>query len=165
MYGLGAGMFFIGYFLFEVPSNLILHRVGARMWIARIMITWGLVSALVHVHPTTPASFYALRFLLGVAEAGFFPGIILYLTYWYPSHRRSRVVALFMTAPPLAGVFGGPLSGWIMEAFAGVRGMAGLAVAVPPRSAARDRRRRGGAALSRRRGPGGAVAAPRMKRR
>jgi D-galactonate transporter len=124
VYGLGAGMFFIGYFFFEVPSNLFLHRVGARVWIARIMITWGLVSAS-FMFIRTPASFYALRFILGVAEAGFFPGIILYLTYWYPSHRRSRVVALFMAAPPLAGIFGGPLSGWIMETFAGVRGMAG----------------------------------------
>ena len=124
VYGLGAGMFFIGYFIFEVPSNLFLHRVGARVWIARIMITWGLVSAS-FMFIRTPASFYALRFILGIAEAGFFPGIILYLTYWYPSHRRSRVVALFMAAPPLAGIFGGPLSGWIMETFAGVRGMAG----------------------------------------
>jgi D-galactonate transporter len=124
VYGLGAGMFFIGYFIFEVPSNLFLHRVGARVWIARIMITWGLVSAS-FMFIRTPASFYALRFILGIAEAGFFPGIILYLTYWYPSHRRSRVVALFMAAPPLAGIFGGPLSGWMMETFAGVRGMAG----------------------------------------
>lgn len=124
VYGLGAGMFFIGYFIFEVPSNLLLHRVGARVWIARIMITWGLVSA-AFMFIRTPMSFYALRFILGVAEAGFFPGIILYLTYWYPSHRRSRVVALFMAAPPIAGIFGGPLSGWIMERFAGVRGLAG----------------------------------------
>ena len=124
VYGLGAGMFFIGYFLFEVPSNLILHRVGARMWIGRIMITWGLVSAL-FVFTTTPAMFYSLRFLLGVAEAGFFPGIILYLTYWYPSEHRVRMIALFMTAVPIAGVIGSPLSGWIMEAFAGVLGWAG----------------------------------------
>src|SRR3954462_15642691 len=87
VYGLGAGMFFIGYFTFEVPSNLILHRVGARVWIARIMITWGLVSAS-FMFIRTPTSFYVLRFILGIAEAGFFPGIILYLTYWYPSHRR-----------------------------------------------------------------------------
>jgi len=124
VYGLGAGMFFIGYFLFEVPSNLILHRVGARLWVGRIMITWGLVSAL-FMFTTTPAMFYALRFLLGVAEAGFFPGIILYLTYWYPAEWRVRMIALFMTAVPIAGVIGSPLSGWIMESFAGVAGWAG----------------------------------------
>jgi D-galactonate transporter len=124
VYGLGAGMFFIGYFLFEVPSNLLLHRVGARVWIARIMITWGLVSAS-FMFIRTPTSFYVLRFILGIAEAGFFPGIILYLTYWYPSHRRSRMVSLFMAAPPIAGIFGGPLSGWIMQRFAGVHGLAG----------------------------------------
>ena len=124
VYGLGAGMFFIGYFLFEVPSNLLLHRVGARIWIGRIMITWGLVSAS-FMFIKTPASFYLLRFILGIAEAGFFPGIILYLTYWYPSDRRARIIALFMAAPPLAGIFGGPLSGWIMESFAGSAGLAG----------------------------------------
>jgi sugar phosphate permease len=124
VYGLGAGMFFIGYFLFEVPSNLILHRIGARVWIGRIMITWGIVSAL-FMFTTSPTIFYSLRFLLGVAEAGFFPGIILYLTYWYPSARRVRMIALFMTAVPIAGVFGAPLSGWILESFAGVRGWAG----------------------------------------
>ena len=124
VYGLGAGMFFIGYFFFEVPSNLLLHRVGARLWIGRIMITWGLVSAS-FMFIKTPASFYILRFILGIAEAGFFPGIILYLTYWYPSDRRARMVAMFMAAPPLAGIFGGPLSGWIMESFAGKAGMAG----------------------------------------
>jgi D-galactonate transporter len=124
VYGLGAGMFFIGYFLFEVPSNLILHRVGARIWIGRIMVTWGLVSAL-FMFTATPAMFYSLRFLLGVAEAGFFPGIILYLTYWYPAARRVRMIALFMTAVPIAGVLGSPLSGWIMESFAGVGGWTG----------------------------------------
>jgi D-galactonate transporter len=124
VYGLGAGMFFIGYFFFEVPSNLLLHRVGARLWIGRIMITWGLVSAS-FMFIKTPASFYILRFILGIAEAGFFPGIILYLTYWYPSDRRARMVAMFMAAPPLAGIFGGPLSGWIMESFAGKSGMDG----------------------------------------
>jgi D-galactonate transporter len=124
VYGLGAGMFFIGYFLFEVPSNLLLHRFGARLWIGRIMITWGLVSAS-FMFIRSPTSFYALRFILGIAEAGFFPGIILYLTYWYPSDRRARMVALFMAAPPLAGIFGGPLSGWIMESFAGSGGLAG----------------------------------------
>jgi D-galactonate transporter len=124
VYGLGAGMFFIGYFLFEVPSNLILHRVGARIWIGRIMVTWGVISAM-FMYTSSPAMFYTLRFLLGVAEAGFFPGIILYLTYWYPSEWRVRMVALFMTAVPIAGVLGGPLSGWILESFDGVRGWAG----------------------------------------
>jgi MFS family permease len=124
VYGLGAGIFFLGYFIFEVPSNLILHRVGARVWIARIMITWGLLSA-AFMFVSTPAQFYAMRFLLGVAEAGFFPGIILYLTYWYPAERRARIVTTFMAAIPLSGVFGGPLSGWIMESFAGTHGLAG----------------------------------------
>jgi D-galactonate transporter len=124
VYGLGAGMFFIGYFTFEVPSNIILHRIGARTWIARIMITWGIVSAL-FMFIKTPFSFYALRFVLGVAEAGFFPGIILYLTYWFPSDRRGRMVSLFMMAIPLSGIFGGPLSGWIMATFAGRGGLAG----------------------------------------
>ena len=124
VYGLGAGIFFIGYFLFEVPSNIILHRTGARVWIARIMVTWGVISSAM-MFVSTPTTFYVLRFFLGVAEAGFFPGIILYLTYWFPSARRARVVALFMTAIALSGVIGGPLSGWIMQAFAGVHGWAG----------------------------------------
>jgi D-galactonate transporter len=124
VYGLGAGMFFIGYFFFEVPSNVILHRVGARVWIGRIMISWGLVSAS-FMFVTSAGTFYLLRFLLGVAEAGFYPGIILYLTYWFPSYRRARMVALFMTAIPISGIFGGPLSGWIMDAFAGVNGWSG----------------------------------------
>ena len=122
VYGLGAGIFFIGYFVFEVPSNILLHRLGARVWISRIMVTWALVSA-ASLFVKTPASFYALRFLLGVAEAGFFPGIVLYLTYWYPSARRGRMNALFMIGIPVAGVLGGPLSGWIMQAFNGVRGL------------------------------------------
>ena len=124
VYGLGAGIFFVGYFLFEVPSNVILHRVGARIWIARIMVTWGLISAgMMFVESAT--SFYVLRFLLGVAEAGFFPGIILYLTYWYPAARRARMTALFMSAIALSGVIGGPLSGWIIQSFAGVNGLKG----------------------------------------
>ena len=114
IYGLGAGMFFIGYFLFEVPSNIILHRVGARVWIGRIMISWGLISAAM-MFVTTPMMFYAMRFLLGIAEAGFFPGIILYLTYWYPAERRGRITAMFMTGIAIAGVIGGPLSGYIMK--------------------------------------------------
>ncbi len=124
VFGLGAGVFFFGYFLFEVPSNVMLHKVGARVWIARIMITWALISG-AFMFVTTPTTFYIMRFLLGVAEAGFFPGIILYLTYWYPAARRSRIVCTFMTAIPLSGVIGGPLSGWIMESFAGVNGYTG----------------------------------------
>ncbi|HZG21751.1 MAG TPA: MFS transporter [Herbaspirillum sp.] len=124
VYGLGAGIFFLGYFIFEVPSNLMLHRFGARRWIARIMFSWGIISgAMMFVQ--TPTVFYIMRFLLGVAEAGFFPGIILYLTYWYPSARRSKVTSLFMTGIPMAGVLGGPLSGWILATFDGAHGMAG----------------------------------------
>lgn len=123
VYGFGAGIFFLGYILFEVPSNLILERVGPRLWIARIMVTWGLVSgatALVR----DAGDFYLVRFLLGVAEAGFFPGIILYLTYWFPAPVRARVVAGFMTATAVAGIVGGPLSGWLLELhdLAGLRG-------------------------------------------
>ena len=124
IYGLGAGIFFIGYFIFEVPSNLALHKFGARKWIARIMVSWGLISASM-VFVTTPTTFYILRFFLGVAEAGFFPGIILYLTYWYPSARRAKITALFMTGIPVAGVIGGPLSGWILNRFQSVNGMPG----------------------------------------
>ncbi|MFG2647759.1 MFS transporter [Streptomyces sp. NPDC048436] len=123
-YGLGAGLFFIGYFLFEVPSNLMLQRVGARTWIARIMITWGLVSA-AFTFVTNETMFYVLRFLLGAAEAGFYPGVILYCTYWFPSHRRARVIAMFMSAIPVAGIFGNPLSGWIMDTFDGTNGWQG----------------------------------------
>lgn len=114
VYATGAGIFFLGYFFFEVPGNLILHRVGARIWIARIMIGWGAVSACM-AYSHSPSSFYTLRFILGVAEAGFFPGIILYLTYWYPSAYRAKIVALFMTAIAAAGVIGGPISGWILK--------------------------------------------------
>lgn len=121
VFGLGAGMFFAGYVLCEVPSNLILRRVGARLWIARIMVTWGLMAcgmALVHAE----WSFHALRFLLGVAEAGFLPGIIYYLTLWYPQERRARAVALFMAATPVAGIVGAPLSGLLL----GLHGFWGL---------------------------------------
>ena len=124
VYGIGAGIFFIGYFLFEVPSNIILEKTGARIWIARIMITWALISGSM-MFVKTAYWFYVLRFFLGVAEAGFFPGIILYLTYWYPAARRARVVASFMTAIAVTGVLGGPLSGWIMQSFAGTMGLAG----------------------------------------
>jgi D-galactonate transporter len=124
VYGIGAGIFFLGYFLFEVPSNLMLHRVGARIWIGRIMISWGIVSAM-FMFTNSAATFYALRFLLGIAEAGFYPGIILYLTYWYPRYRRVQMVTLFMTAIPVSGIFGGPLSGWIMSSLDGVNQWAG----------------------------------------
>nr|WP_237717139.1 MFS transporter [Cupriavidus basilensis] len=103
---------------------MILHKVGARIWIARIMITWGVISAAM-MFVTTPTMFYVLRFLLGIAEAGFFPGIILYLTYWYPSHRRGRTTTFFMTAIALSGVIGGPLSGWMMQSFDGRNGWSG----------------------------------------
>ena len=113
-YAFGAGIFFIGYFIFEVPSNLILERVGARRWIARIMITWGLISSAT-AFVSGPTGFVTMRFLLGVAEAGFFPGILLYLTYWFPSHERARVVGLFMVALPVSGLIGSPLSAELMR--------------------------------------------------
>ncbi|CAB3819831.1 Putative metabolite transport protein NicT [Achromobacter animicus] len=124
VYGLGAGIFFIGYFIFEIPSNIILHKVGARIWIARIMITWGIISACM-MFVTSEHMFYFLRFLLGAAEAGFFPGIILYLTYWYPAARRGRITTFFMTAVPMSGLIGGPISGWIMATFHGDHGLSG----------------------------------------
>ncbi|MDR5799780.1 MULTISPECIES: MFS transporter [unclassified Caballeronia] len=124
IYGVGAGIFFLGYFLFEVPSNLVLHRVGARNWLARIMLTWAVISAS-FVFVKSPTMFYVLRFLLGVAEAGFAPGVILYLTYWFPAARRAKALSLFFMAIPLAGMVGGPLSGWIMHALAGAHGLAG----------------------------------------
>ncbi len=124
VYGFGAGIFFIGYFLFEVPSNMILHRVGARRWLARIMISWGVISAAM-MFVETPTSFYVLRFLLGAAEAGFFPGVIYYLTQWFPAARRGRIVAIFMTGVAISSVIGSLLSGWIMETFAGTHGLAG----------------------------------------
>ncbi len=114
IYGLGAGIFFLGYVLFEVPSNLILHKVGARRWIARIMISWGVVSAGT-AFITGPNSFIAARLLLGIAEAGFFPGIILYLTYWYPSEVRGKIIGSFMLAIPLSTVFGAPLSTALLD--------------------------------------------------
>lgn len=124
VYGLGAGIFFLGYFLFEVPSNLILQRVGAKLWIARIMIVWGILSAAT-MFVTTPFQFYTVRFLLGLGEAGFTPGIILYLTYWYPAIRRAKATAIFMSAIAWAGIIGGPLSGFIMTTFNGMANLAG----------------------------------------
>ncbi len=116
IYGLGAGIFFIGYFIFEVPSNLILHRVSTRRWIARIMIKYAIISALTLV-VKMPFQFYVVRFLLGVAEAGFSPGIMLYLTYWFPAKKRGFAYGVYYIAIPLAGIVGGPLSGWILSAF------------------------------------------------
>jgi MFS family permease len=139
VYGFGAGIFFIGYFLFEVPSNLVLTRVGARKWMARIMVSWGLISAaFVFVddmrwgpiaqalgYSDAELTFYVLRFLLGAAEAGFFPGVILYLTFWFPAHRRAHVVALFMTAIAVSNVIGSPLSGAILQFAQGTGGLHG----------------------------------------
>ena len=124
IFGLGAGIFFAGYFLFELPSNLLMHKIGAKIWIARIMITWGLISA-AFVFVSTPTEFYFMRFLLGLAEAGFYPGVILYMTYWFPAHRRAKIVAVFMSAIPVAGIFGNPLSGWIMDSFQSTGGWSG----------------------------------------
>lgn len=122
-YGLGAGLFFVGYFLFEVPSNLILQKVGARRWIARIMISWGIISAAM-MFTRGKYSFYLIRFLLGFAEAGFFPGIVLYLTYWVPSQRRARVLSTFLTATAISGLVGTPLAGALMmlDGRGGLRG-------------------------------------------
>ncbi|MXO58645.1 MFS transporter [Altererythrobacter salegens] len=139
VYGFGAGIFFFGYFLFEVPSNLVLQRIGARIWIARIMITWGLLSAAfiftdsIRWGPVSAGfgltdaefSFYFLRFMLGVAEAGFYPGVILYLTFWFPSRRRAQVIALFMTAIPFSNVIGSPLSGAVMQFLGGTGAWSG----------------------------------------
>jgi sugar phosphate permease len=124
VYGTAAGIFFIGYLLFEVPSNIILAKVGAKAWIGRIMISWGLI-ALIQLFIYDAGSFFLLRFLLGVAEAGFFPGIILYLTFWFPAEYRARMVAGFMTAVALAGVVGGPVSGWILDVMDGVATLRG----------------------------------------
>lgn len=123
-YGLGAGLFFVGYILFEVPSNLVLTKVGARLWIARIMITWGLLSAATML-VSTPTQFYIVRFMLGAAEAGFLPGVLYYLTLWFPTYRRGRIMALFVIGLPLSSVIGGPLSGWIMSHFDHVQGLRG----------------------------------------
>jgi len=124
VYGFGAGIFFIGYFLFEVPSNLILEKVGAKLWIARIMVTWGIISSCM-MWVETEFWFYTLRFLLGVAEAGFFPGVILYLSYWFPMAQRCRMVALFMTAVAISNAIGSPLSGAIMQWLDGANGWQG----------------------------------------
>ncbi|MGH7708609.1 MAG: MFS transporter [Vulcanimicrobiaceae bacterium] len=122
-FGLGAGIFFLGYFLFEIPSNLVLDKVGARIWIARIMITWGIISSLT-MFTNSPTIFLIFRFLLGVAEAGFFAGMILYLTYWFPARERARSVAGFLTAVAIAGVIGNPISGALLR-LEGVGGLHG----------------------------------------
>ncbi len=114
VYGSGAGIFFIGYLLFQVPCNMALQKIGAKYWLGPIMIVWGLVSAC-SMFATGEYSFYAIRFILGIVESGFFPGVILYLTYWYPSKHRSKMVAAFMTAIPISGLVGGPLSGFILR--------------------------------------------------
>jgi MFS family permease len=124
VYGFGAGVFFLGYFFFEVPSNLLLQKIGARKTIMRITIGWGLTS-IATMFVQTPAMFYALRFLLGVFEAGFYPGIILYLTYWFPNDRRAAAFGMFMSASAFAGVIGGPLAGTIMNGMQGINGWAG----------------------------------------
>lgn len=122
VYGTGAGVFFAGYFVFQLPSNLILHRVGARRWICLLMIAWGVTSSCM-IFVTTAKTFYTLRFLLGVTEAGFYPGVILYLKQWFPASARARTVARFMTAGPLSGVVGGPISGALLNLHHG--GLAG----------------------------------------
>ena len=124
VYGLGAGIFFIGYFIFEIPSNVMLHKVGAGRWIARIMVTWAILSAAM-MFVSSATSFYIVRFLLGVAEAGFFPGIILYLTYWFPAARRGRATSMFLAAIAVAGLIGNPISGWIMHSLSGAAGLQG----------------------------------------
>jgi ACS family tartrate transporter-like MFS transporter len=112
-YGFGAGIFFWGYFLFEVPSNLMLQKVGARLWMCRICVTWGLLS-MVTAFVTDPVSFSIVRFLLGAAEAGLYPGMLLYMTYWFPSSTRARFIALFLAGVPLSNVIGAPISGWLL---------------------------------------------------
>jgi len=121
-FGFGSGVFFLGYCLFEVPSNLVLHRVGARRWISRIMISWGAISVAMMFVRSRP-TFYLLRFLLGSAEAGFFPGVIYYLSHWFPETQRARAIAAFMTAVPVSGAIGGPLSGALLT----LNGLLGLA--------------------------------------
>jgi sugar phosphate permease len=124
VFGLGAGIFFIGYAACEIPSNLLLQRFGARFWITRILVVWGIISVC-FMFVTTPTQFLTLRFLLGIAEAGFYPGIVLYLTYWFPGKLRSQVCALFFVGIPIAGLIGAPLSGFIMKMMAGIGGFSG----------------------------------------
>ena len=123
IFGWGVGIFFIGYFIFEVPSNVVIEKVGARLWICRIMLTWGLISGAM-AFISTPTSFYVLRFLLGAAEAGFAPGMILYLTYWFPAEQRARLYGTYFVAIPLASIIGAPLSSWLLT-FHGLLGLQG----------------------------------------
>ena len=124
VYGLGAGIFFIGYVIFEVPANLILMRIGARVWITMILVAFGVISSMT-IFVQSATSFYILRLLLGIAEAGFIPAVLYYLTLWFPSAQRGKASALFLAGIPLSGAIGAPLSGWIMNQFAGVMGMSG----------------------------------------
>jgi MFS family permease len=124
VFGLAAGMFFVGYLVFELPSNLLLERIGVRKTLLRIMVLWGGLTVLL-MFVKSASMLYLLRFLLGAAEAGFFPGIILYLTYWFPDRQRGRITSLFIMAVPLAGIIGGPLSGWIMVHFHDMLGLHG----------------------------------------
>ncbi len=124
VYGLGAGVFFVGYVIFEVPGNMLMMRVGPRAWISRILITWGLISGATMI-VKTPTAFYLMRFLLGAAEAGFIPAIIYYLSIWFPSAQRGKASALFLAGIPLSGVIGGPLSGWLITSMNGVGGLSG----------------------------------------
>jgi len=128
VYGFGAGFFFIGYLLFQVPCNIALQKIGAKYWLGPTMIVWGVVSACT-MFATGKYSFYAIRFILGIVESGFFPGVILYLTYWYPSKHRAKMVAAFMTAIPASGLIGGPISGFLLDhmfKLGGLRGWQGL---------------------------------------
>ena len=123
-YGIGAGIFFLGYFVFEVPANMLLERLGARLWLSLIMMAWGLIStATMFIRDAN--EFYVARFLLGTIEAGFFPGVILYLTYWYTERYRARITAMFMSAIPLSGVVSGAVSGWILARMSQVGGLHG----------------------------------------
>jgi len=124
VYGLGAGIFFIGFFFFQIPSNIALQRFGARRLLAALLACWAIIAPLTAL-VTTPFQFYAVRFLLGLTESGFYPGVILYLSFWFPSYRRGKMFALFAAAVPLSGLLGGPISGWIMEHFHNVQGLAG----------------------------------------
>jgi MFS family permease len=124
VYGAGAGIFFIGYFFFEVPCNIMLQRIGAKYWLGPIMMVWGVVSGLT-MFVKSATAFYVIRFILGVVESGFFPGVILYLTFWYTRKHRAKMVAVFMTAIPLAGVIGGPISGWLLDRMSSVGGLRG----------------------------------------
>ena len=124
VFGLGAGLFFLGYFLFEVPSNIVLYKVGGRRWISRIMISWGIISGLTAL-VETPTQFYIMRFLLGAAEAGFIPGAVYYLSTWFPSHRLGRIFGIFYLALAGSGLVGGPLAGFILSNFSGMWEIAG----------------------------------------